>query len=133
MWESHSDTGVWRIVRPGPERALPVYTVDDPGLADRMVAAVAAPPVGSDGLEALLRCLLPNTPVPPKPIATELESLLQRLLTGVPAPTPLHHPGQASWNWRPCGRDRTLFAETGLRLCVSPAANRVTEWAVAPN
>ena len=62
-----------------------------------MVATVTVPPVGPDGLEALLRCLLPTTPVPtppPKPIPTELESLLQRLLSGVPVPTPTqdrHH------------------------------------------
>ena len=64
-------------------------------LADRMVAAVAAPPVGPDGLKALLRRLLPTTPVPtplPKPIPTELESLLQCLLSGVPAPTPTPPP-----------------------------------------
>ena len=66
-------------------------------LADRMVAAVTAPPVGPNGLEALLRRLhvLPTTPMPtplPMPIPTELESLLQRLLSGVPAPTPTPPP-----------------------------------------
>ena len=85
VWESHADTDVRRIVKPGLERALPVYTVDEPGgggggvLADQMVATVTASPVGPDGLEALLRRLLPTTPVPtppPKPIPTELESLL---------------------------------------------------------
>ena len=43
-------------------------------LADQMVAPVATPPVGPDGLEALLRRLLPTTPVPPpppKPIPTD--------------------------------------------------------------
>ena len=102
VWESHADTGARRIVQSV--------------LADQMVATVATPPVGPDGLEALLRCLLPTTP------------------------------GQASRNWRPCcsayfrgrrfrprGRDRAPFAEIGLRLCVSHVANRVTEWAGAPN
>ena len=46
---SFADTGAQRIVKLGPERALPVYTVDEPGggggLADQMVAAVTAPPV----------------------------------------------------------------------------------------
>ena len=56
-----------------------------------MVAAVTTPPVGQDGLEALLKRLLPIIPVPtppPKPIPTELEGLLQRLLSGVPTQTP---------------------------------------------
>ena len=50
VWESHADTGGRRNVKPGLERALPVYTVDEPGggggggvvLADQMVATVAA-------------------------------------------------------------------------------------------
>ena len=28
VWESHADTGARIIVKPGPERDLPVYTVD---------------------------------------------------------------------------------------------------------
>ena len=32
VWESHTDTGVRRIVKPSAERALPVYTVDEPGV-----------------------------------------------------------------------------------------------------
>ena len=65
LWESHADTGARRIVKPSPERALPVYTVDELAcvLADRVVAAVSAPPVGPGDLEALLRCLLPTVPV----------------------------------------------------------------------
>ena len=48
-----------------PERALPVYTVDEPVcmLADWLVVAVTAPPVGPGDLEALLRRLLPTAPV----------------------------------------------------------------------
>ena len=30
VWECHADTGMQRIVKPVPERALPVYTVDEP-------------------------------------------------------------------------------------------------------
>ena len=57
VWESHADTGAWRIVKPGPERTLPVYTMDEPGcgLDDRMVVAVTIPPVVPDHLETLLR------------------------------------------------------------------------------
>ena len=90
MWESHADT---EARKPGPERALPIYTVDEPGcgLDDRMVAAVTVPPAVPDQLETLLRRLLPTLlgpASPPKPIPTELENLLQRLLEGVPAPKP---------------------------------------------
>ena len=66
-------------MKPGPERALPVYTVDDPEcvLADQMVAAVTAP--------------LPTTPVsttPPKPIPTELQRLPSGALAPAPTPPP---------------------------------------------
>ena len=52
VWESHTDTGIWRIVKPTPERALPVYTVDEPVCmpADWVVTAVMAPPVGLERL-----------------------------------------------------------------------------------
>ena len=45
--ESHADTGAQRIVKPARERALPVYTADELVClpADRVVAAVTAPPV----------------------------------------------------------------------------------------
>ena len=60
-----------------PERALPVYTVDEPvGVpADRVVAAVTAPPVEPVHLEALLRHILPTAPVPtpaPRPMPTDI-------------------------------------------------------------
>ena len=97
VWQSHADTGTRRILKPGLEMALPVYTVDEPGcvLADQMVAAVTAPPARTHNLEALLLRLLPTTPVPTppsKPIPTELESLLQRLLSGALAPAPAPPP-----------------------------------------
>ena len=57
----------------------------------QMVAAVTIPPAEPDPLKTLLRRLLP-TPVvpalPPKPVPTELECLLQRLLGEVQAPKP---------------------------------------------
>ena len=70
-------------------RASPIYAVNEPGcgLDDCMVAAVTIPLAEPDPLETLLRRLLP-TPVvpvlPPKPVPTELESLLQVLLGEVP-------------------------------------------------
>ena len=79
------DTGARRIVKPAPERALPVYTVDEPVCmsADRVMAAVTAPPVEQGNLDALLRCLLPTAPVPTppsRPMPTDIEILLERLL-----------------------------------------------------
>ena len=54
--ESHADTGARRIMKPGPERTLPVYTMDDLEcvLADQMMAAVTAPPPGTNNLEVLI-------------------------------------------------------------------------------
>ena len=82
VWESHADTCTRIIVKPAPERALPVCTVDEPACvpADRVMAAVTVPPVGQGDLEALLRCLLPTSPVqtpPPCPVPTEIEILLE--------------------------------------------------------
>ena len=93
MRESHTDIGIWRIVKPGLERALPAYSVDEHAYApaDRVVAAVTAPPARLSDLEVLLCHLLPTAPVPtppPQPKPTELEILLKRLLIGVRATTP---------------------------------------------
>ena len=51
--ESHADTDARRFIKPGPERALPIYTVDEPGcwLDDWMMVAVTVPPVVPDQLE----------------------------------------------------------------------------------
>ena len=79
------------------EGSTDLHTVDEPGcgLDDRLVAAVTVPPAVPDQLETFLRWLLRTSLVPaspPKPIPTELESLLQRLLAGVPAPKPTPPP-----------------------------------------
>ena len=69
VWESHADTEARRFSKPGPERALPIHTVDEPGcgLDDRMGAAVNVPPAVPDQLETLLRRLLPTPVVPASP------------------------------------------------------------------
>ena len=74
--------GIWRIVKPAAEKALPVYIVDEPACmpADQVVTAATAPPVEPSDLEMLLRCLLPTAQVPTPPP--------QPILSGVPAPTP---------------------------------------------
>ena len=95
--ESHTDTGIRRIVKPVLERTLPVYTVDKPVNVpvDRVVAAATTPPAGPSNLEALLCHLLRTAPVPtlpPQPKPTELEISLKQLLSGVPTPPPTPPP-----------------------------------------
>ena len=77
-------------MKPAPERALPVYTVDEPECvpADRVVVAASAPPVEPGDLQVWLR--LPTAPVPtppPRPIPTNIKILLARLLSRL-TPTP---------------------------------------------
>ena len=93
---------------------MSIYTVDEPGcgLDGRMVAAVTVPPAAPDQLETLLRRLLPNKvaaelrlpnrhpwsllegvqapkPTPsPKTGLTDMQTLLQGLLLGIPATAP---------------------------------------------
>ena len=62
---------------------------------------------GSAGTEA---------PPPPNTGITDMETLLQRLLPGVPI-----------------ADSRSPFVGMGLQWCVSPAASRGTEWAGVPN
>ena len=66
MWESHADSDVRRISKPGPDWAFPPYVVNDPerGTDDRMVSAVTTSPSTPDQLETLLRRLLAGAAVP---------------------------------------------------------------------
>ena len=94
VWESHADTDAQRIVKPTTEKAWPMYTVNEPACvpADQVVAAVGAPSVGLCEIEALLKCLLPTTPVqapPPRPVPTKMEIMLESLLSNAPAPAAL--------------------------------------------
>ena len=95
VWESHADSDVQRISKPGPDRAFPTYMVSVPKgeLDDRRVAAVTTSQSTLDQLETLLRMLLAGPAVlapPPKPDPPTVEQLLQCLLAGtqVRKPTP---------------------------------------------
>ena len=93
VWESHADSDARRFRKPGPDRALPIYTVNESGCGtdDRIVAAVTTSQTAPDQLETLLRRLLPGRvvpPAPPKPVPSSLEQLLQHLLAGAQAPKP---------------------------------------------
>ena len=65
VWESHSDTDDWRIVKPTPEKARPVYAVSEPTLVptEQVVAAVTGPLVGLANLEVMLKRQLLAVPV----------------------------------------------------------------------
>ena len=132
MWESHADPGVERIVKPMPERALPIYTMDEPACTpvDRVVAAVTAPPVDPGDLKALLRCLHPTAPVPTppsRPMPTDMGFLLECSLCGMSARRQNRRLRLGSREWKPCysacsrerrirprSCDRVPLAETGL-------------------
>ena len=91
MWESHADADDRRIVKPTPERARPVNTLSEPACvpADQVVVAVTAPSVGLGDLGALLRHLLLTALVqapPPRPVPTEMEIMLECLLSNAPTP-----------------------------------------------
>ena len=51
VWESHADSDNQRFSKPGPDRALPIYTVNESGCGtdDRIVAAVTTSQTGSVG------------------------------------------------------------------------------------
>ena len=147
VWESHANTDARRNVKPAPERARPVYTVNEP--ADQAVVAVAAPPVGLGDLEALLICLLPTAPVqtpPPRPVPTEMVILLERLLSTAPIPAPTPPPRTAITGMEtllqcllpgtpiPASRPRPVQARRDWTTIVCfPVANWATGWAGARN
>ena len=110
VWESHADTGIRRIVNPVPERALPVYTMDEPAYvpADRVVATVAALPAGPSNLEALLCHLLPSDTAAPAEshrvrdlteTTTVRSATPRRLLPGTPVMASRARPGPVRRYW----------------------------------
>ena len=93
VWESHADSNTRRFSKPRPDRTLPIYMVETLGeaLDDRVVAAVATTQPEPGQLETLLRHLISGPvvpPLPPEPVPSVLEQLLQRLLMEAQAPRP---------------------------------------------
>ena len=89
--ESHADSDTRRFSEPGPDRTLPIYTVDtlSEAMDYRVVAAVATTQPEPDQLVTLLRCLLSGLvvpPPPPEPVPSVLEQSLQWLPTEAQAP-----------------------------------------------
>ena len=80
-------------MKPAPARTRPVNTVSKPAVipADRVFAAVATPSVGLADLEMLLKWLFPAPP--PRPVPTEIETMLGRLLSGTGVAAPAHNHG----------------------------------------
>ena len=87
VWESHADTEIRRVSKPGPEAIYPAYVVGDSDkvVEEIRVAAVTKPKSPPDQVEDLLRRLLAGmaspAPVPPPvPEVPMVEMLLQRLV-----------------------------------------------------
>ena len=83
VWESHADADDWRVVKPTPEKARPVYAMSEPRLVltNQVVAAVTGPLVGLSDLEleAMLKRLLMDLPAqapPPRSSPTDIEAML---------------------------------------------------------
>ena len=82
MWESHADTDHWRVVKPAPDRARPVYAVSEPTLVstEQVIAAVISPSVGLADLEAMLKRLLTDVLAqapPPRSAPTHIEAYVE--------------------------------------------------------
>ena len=106
VWESHADSDVRRISKPGPDPTFPTYVVGkvDRGVEDLRVAAVTTPQSTPDQVEKLVRRLM-ATPAPEPPA---VEQLLQRLVaeTQVRQPVPAAATGSAGLETLP----RTLLS-----------------------
>ena len=98
MWESHADSDVRRVSKPGPDTVFPTYAVSDPDgrEEDLRVAMVAALKSTPDQVEVFFRRLLASaaaTPArTPKPETPMVEQLLQRLVAETQARQPAHDP-----------------------------------------
>ena len=88
VWESHADADR-SFVTPAPERTRSVYTVS--GIRQSCRQAVGTPAVGLADIDMLLKRLLSSVPAPappPRPVPAEMETVLACLLSSTPAPVP---------------------------------------------
>ena len=131
LWESHADSDSRRFGRPGPERALPIYTVDDEGGGsdDRVVVAVTTSPTAPPSVGDFAQTAASH----PEPVPSDLEQLLQWLpgaKTGITAIDTLLQnllpagPGPAGPGGPALRTQPGPCVGTGLQWCVSRVANR---------
>ena len=104
VWESHADSDVWRVSKPGPDPVFPTYVVSAPdrGVDDLRVAAVTTPQSTPDQVEVFFRQLLASAAAPaptPKPEPPAVDQLLQRLVAETQdwRPAPAAATGSAGW------------------------------------
>ena len=104
VWESHADTEIRQVSKPGPEPIYPAYVVGDSDkvVEEIWVAAVTKPKSSPDKVEDFLRRLLagvaPPAPVPAPVLEVPMvEKLLQRLVaeTQIRQPAPVVTPEPA--------------------------------------
>ena len=143
MWESHADTGAWRIVKPGSERALPVYRADEPGVCQLTGwwRLLPFPRWDQTVLRRYSDASFQQHRCRRRPQVDTYgvgEFVAALYWPECRHRHPLRHLRLGLRHWKPCcrawfwgrrsrshGRDRALLAETGLRLCVSSVANLV--------
>ena len=92
VWESHADSDVRRISKPGHDSTFPTYVVGevDRGIDDLRVVAVTTPQSTPDQVEKVFRRLMASAAAPapnPAPELPAVEQLLQRLVAETAAAT----------------------------------------------
>ena len=130
VWESHVDTEARRFSKPGPERDLPIYTVET-GTAGNFAKMVASNLVGA--------CVAP--PPPPNRYPQSWKVYYSDYWRECQHPSPLRHSRLGLPTWRLCcsgcfrvyrlwilRRDRAPFVGTGLQWCVSHVESLGMEW-----
>ena len=102
VWESHEDSAVQRISKPGPDPTFLTYVVGEVGrgVDDLRVAAVTTPQSTPDQVDKCFQRLMASAAAPaptPAPEPPAVEQLLQRLgaETQVRQPVPAATTGSA--------------------------------------
>ena len=94
VWESHAESDVRRVSKPGPDPAFPTYVVGevDRGVDDLWVAAVTTPQSTPDQVEKFVRRLMASvaapapTPAPEPPAVARLQGLMADTQVRQPVP-----------------------------------------------